>query len=63
MPGPRLQRAATVWPELIQPRIRNRIFLMKLVYITHAVHRQISLHLLMHRPRLHDVLCDPMLWR
>ena len=27
MPGPRLQRAATVWPERIQPRIRNRIFL------------------------------------
>ena len=26
MPGPRLQRAATVWPERIQPRIRNRIF-------------------------------------
>jgi len=26
MPGPRLQRAATVWPERIQPRIQNRIF-------------------------------------
>ncbi len=25
MPGPSLQRAATVWPEQIQPRIRNRI--------------------------------------
>jgi hypothetical protein len=25
MPGPSLQRAATVWMELIQPRIRNRI--------------------------------------
>ena len=28
MPGLRLQRAATVWPERIQPRIRNRIFLL-----------------------------------
>ena len=26
MPGPRLQRAAKVWQERIQPRIRNRIF-------------------------------------
>ena len=25
MPGPSLQRAATVWPEQIQPRIRNII--------------------------------------
>ena len=27
MPCPRLQRAATVWPDQIQPRIWNRIFL------------------------------------
>ena len=26
MPGPRLQQAATVWPDQIQPRIWNRIF-------------------------------------
>jgi|LauGreDrversion4_2_1035121.scaffolds.fasta_scaffold1896857_1 hypothetical protein len=31
MPGPRLQRAATVRPELIQPRIRNRIFRLVLL--------------------------------
>ncbi len=34
---------------------------MKHVYITHAVRRRISQHLLMQRPRLHDVLCT--LWR
>ena len=37
--------------------------LMKHVYITHAVRRWISQHLLMQRPRLHDVLCDLTLWR
>ena len=36
---------------------------MKHVYITHAVCRRISQHLLMKRPRLHDVLCDLTLWR
>ena len=30
MPGPRPQRAAAVRPERIQPRIRNRIFLLTL---------------------------------
>ena len=34
---------------------------MKHVYITHAVRRRISQHLLMQRARLHDVLCT--LWR
>ncbi len=31
MPGPLLQRAATVLPERIQPRIRNRIFRLVLL--------------------------------
>ncbi len=34
MPGPRLQRAATVWPDLIQHHIQNRIFKFGPVYPT-----------------------------
>jgi hypothetical protein len=41
----------------------HRLGLMKHVHGTHAIRRRISQHLLMQRPRLHDVLCDLTLWR